>query len=65
MSCLHAVEALRRSGTGAWATMDAGPNVKVLCLPEDSHLVSEALLPHAERVEVLGPGVDARLEATP
>src|SRR6185295_18845241 len=28
VACLHAIAALRREGTGAWVTMDAGPNVK-------------------------------------
>ncbi len=32
---LLAVRALRGQGTGAWATMDAGPHVKVLCATGD------------------------------
>ena len=45
-------------GVGAWATMDAGPNVKVLCARSDSERVASALRAHVDRVEVLGPGSD-------
>ncbi len=31
LDVLDVVRALRRDGVGAWATMDAGPHVKVLC----------------------------------
>jgi diphosphomevalonate decarboxylase len=58
---LHAVRALRREGVGAWATMDAGPNVKVLCEQRDAQRVADALMEAAERVEVLAPGGPARV----
>ncbi|TNE89189.1 MAG: diphosphomevalonate decarboxylase [Deltaproteobacteria bacterium] len=56
LACIHAVHALREQGVGAWLTMDAGPNVKVLCAPGDADRVAAALAPHVERVERLGPG---------
>ncbi len=62
LACLHAVFALRRAGVGAWATMDAGPQVKVLCAREDAEEVAAALFPHTARVEVLGPGGDPVVE---
>lgn len=40
---LDAVMALRQSGVSAWATMDAGPHVKVLCAASDAEKVAEAL----------------------
>jgi diphosphomevalonate decarboxylase len=43
LDVLERVEALRRNGTGAWATMDAGPHVKVLCAAGDASRVAEAL----------------------
>lgn len=61
LACLHAVRELRASGTGVWATMDAGPNVKALCLPADADRVQAAFAPHVERCHVLGPGGPARL----
>ncbi|GMA30223.1 diphosphomevalonate decarboxylase [Litorihabitans aurantiacus] len=43
LGVLDAVAGLRASGTGAWATMDAGPNVKVLCARVDLDAVVAAL----------------------
>ena len=43
LEVLDVVAALRASGTGAWATMDAGPNVKVLCARSDLAAVTAAL----------------------
>ncbi|MFT4624706.1 MAG: diphosphomevalonate decarboxylase [Myxococcota bacterium] len=61
IACLHAVSALRAAGTGAWATMDAGPQVKVLCRRSDAATVAAALAPHAASVHMLGPGPRAHL----
>ncbi|MEZ4240892.1 MAG: diphosphomevalonate decarboxylase [Myxococcota bacterium] len=64
VAALHAVQGLRAQGVGAWATMDAGPQVKVLCAPADAARVAEALAPHVLRVDVHGPGGPARVLAT-
>ena len=40
---LDRVEKLRTKGMNAWATMDAGPHVKVLCLQREVDMVVEAL----------------------
>jgi diphosphomevalonate decarboxylase len=61
IACMSIVEALRAAGTGAWYTMDAGPNVKVLCDRQDAETVAAALRTAVERVDVLGVGGDARL----
>lgn len=61
VALLHAVWALRAQGVSAWVTMDAGPQVKVLCLPADVPAVTAALGPHALRVDVHGPGEAARV----
>jgi diphosphomevalonate decarboxylase len=61
IACLHAIWALRARGVGAWVTMDAGPQVKVLCAPADAPAVVEALLPLVDRVHTLRPGGPARL----
>lgn len=60
LEVLDAVIALRAAGTGAWATMDAGPNVKVLCARSDLAAVAAALADGGRRrvVESLpGPGL--------
>lgn len=43
LEVLDAVAELRAGGVGAWATMDAGPNVKVLCAARDLPQVLAAL----------------------
>jgi diphosphomevalonate decarboxylase len=55
----HAVSNLRAEGVGAWATMDAGPQVKVLTAAQDAETVAAALAPHALRVVRCAPGPDA------
>ncbi|MBL8604469.1 MAG: diphosphomevalonate decarboxylase [Myxococcales bacterium] len=58
LELLDAVQSLRAAGVGAWATMDAGPHVKVLCLAHDSARVSTALaaVPGVVEVRVARPG---------
>jgi diphosphomevalonate decarboxylase len=62
LDLLDRVEALRRGGTGAWATMDAGPHVKVLCAASDAETVAAALRDAPGVVDVRiacpGPGVE-------
>jgi len=43
LACLAAVRALRAAGRAAWATMDAGPHVKVLTDDFDAEAVAGAL----------------------
>ncbi|RMH19118.1 MAG: diphosphomevalonate decarboxylase [Acidobacteria bacterium] len=49
---LETVRALRAEGVPAYATMDAGPNVHVICLPRVEKLIAERLaaLPQVETV---------------
>ena len=44
LACMHRVVALRGQGVGVFFTIDAGPQVKAVCLPEASEAVSAALL---------------------
>ncbi|PWD51764.1 diphosphomevalonate decarboxylase [Serinibacter arcticus] len=68
LEVLDAVAALRAAGTGAWATMDAGPNVKVLCARADLETVT-AVLADGGRRRVLpalpGPGMVVERQARP
>jgi diphosphomevalonate decarboxylase len=61
IACLHTVFELRQAGLGAWVTMDAGPQVKVLCMAADASKIAEALHPVAQTVHILRPGPGARL----
>lgn len=61
----EAVAAMRRKGVRCAWTMDAGPNVKVLCEADDALEVAARLGAVAERVHVLSAGGPARLVSTP
>ncbi|MDG9720170.1 diphosphomevalonate decarboxylase [Streptomyces sp. DH24] len=63
VTVLDRVLDLRRDGVAAYATMDAGPNVKVLCRRADAQRVAEAVRDAApdSTVLVAGPGPGARL----
>ena len=43
LACLHAVRELRAAGHGTFFTVDAGPQVKAVCLPGVADAVAEAL----------------------
>lgn len=49
---LHAVRRLRHDGLEAWATMDAGPNVKILTHRSRADEVAQALRAVADGIEV-------------
>jgi diphosphomevalonate decarboxylase len=65
LECLHRVWELRAGGTPAFVTIDAGPQVKVLCAPADAARVAEALraVPGVERVLTCRPGRGAEVIA--
>jgi len=56
--CMHRVWALRAEGTAAYVTIDAGPQVKVLCDGAEAGRVAAALadVPGVARVLVCAPG---------
>ncbi|MDQ0585865.1 diphosphomevalonate decarboxylase [Streptomyces rishiriensis] len=63
LTVLDSVLQLRREGTAAYATMDAGPNVKVLCRRADAQRVAAAVRSAVpgRAVHIAGPGPGARL----
>jgi diphosphomevalonate decarboxylase len=63
VECVHRVWALRAEGRTAFVTIDAGPQVKVLCPPGEAPLVADALraVPGVERVVVCAPGGGAEV----
>ncbi len=58
LSLLAEVRALRARGIGAWATMDAGPHVKVLTSIDQADAVANALrtVPGASEIMISGAG---------
>ena len=65
VDCLHRVWALRAEGVAAFFTIDAGPQVKVLCPPGAAPRVAAALtdVGGVERVLTCGPGGGAEVVA--
>ncbi len=68
VAVLDEVQALRASGLPCWATIDAGPNVKVLCAGSDLDVVATSLARGADggearRVVTARPGPDLRVTA--
>ncbi|MBO0961399.1 diphosphomevalonate decarboxylase [Neobacillus sp. MM2021_6] len=55
---IRGVKNLRSSGIQAYFTIDAGPNVKVLCQPKDEQVVREALIriPGVQEIYHCQPG---------
>lgn len=62
IALIETVRELREGGTGAWATIDAGPHVAVLCAQKDAASVAHALerIDGVSRVATArpGPGVE-------
>lgn len=61
MIAMDAVRALRREGHSVYFTMDAGPNVKVLCRQSEMEKIKEALLSYFDEEQITsakpGPGI--------
>jgi diphosphomevalonate decarboxylase len=65
IACLETVRELRRAGQGVFFTIDAGPQIKAVCLPESAAAVAQALaeLPGVARVIESGLGRGAEILA--
>jgi diphosphomevalonate decarboxylase len=63
VECIHRVWSLRADGVPAFVTIDAGPQVKVLCRPDDAPQVASALgaVSGVERVLTCAPGGGAEV----
>jgi diphosphomevalonate decarboxylase len=63
VEAMHCVRALRRAGAAVFFTIDAGPQLKAVCLPQDAARVAEALrdVPGVSQVLRSPLGGNARL----
>ncbi len=57
LDCLHAIRALRSQGVGVFFTIDAGPQVKAVCIESDEALVRDALSATAGVSDILSSGL--------
>lgn len=66
LECLHRIRALRAAGLPVFCTIDAGPQVKAICLPEAAGQVAAELRATPGVIEILeaGIGSGAWLDAT-
>lgn len=67
MACLQTIRDLQAQGVGVFFTMDAGPQVKAVCLPDYAAVVRTALAETTGVLELMesGLGDGARRVATP
>lgn len=58
LACMESVRSLRADGEDVFFTIDAGPQVKAVCLPESRHAVADALaaIPGVEDTMIVGLG---------
>lgn len=63
LACIHAVRELRSQGTPVFFTIDAGPQVKAVCLPDAAEKVADVLAatPGVIATHSVGLGEGARL----
>ncbi|MBW1605600.1 diphosphomevalonate decarboxylase [Lactobacillus sp. Sy-1] len=61
LEAMHIVKSLRENGTNCYFTMDAGPNVKIICQSKDEATIINALYRHFTEDKIVvckpGPGV--------
>ncbi|HJR13209.1 MAG TPA: diphosphomevalonate decarboxylase [Rhodanobacteraceae bacterium] len=64
LECIQCIRALQAESAAVFFTIDAGPQVKAVCLPDDAKRVAEALRDVAgvEDVLISGLGEGARIE---
>ncbi|MBC8183305.1 diphosphomevalonate decarboxylase [candidate division KSB1 bacterium] len=60
---IHAIKELRRRGTAVYFTIDAGPQVKAICLPKDTIQIKKELeqIPGVKKIIETPLGGDARI----
>jgi diphosphomevalonate decarboxylase len=63
VECIHRIRALRGTGIGTFFTIDAGPQIKAVCLPEAAAQVADALreIAGVEEALISGLGDGARV----
>ena len=61
LAILEQIRSLRARGIPCWATMDAGPNVKILSTPEHADKIISAIEKYCLKTYVLSAGPDAHL----
>ena len=53
MNCIEDIKAIRKNGTDLFYTVDAGPQVKVVCNPDNKDLIKESLMSKSYVLKVI------------
>ena len=60
MNCIEDIKAIRKNGTDLFFTVDAGPQVKIVCDPDNKDLIKESFMNKSYVLKVIeakiGPG---------
>ena len=59
-SCLSEIENLRSSGHKLFYTIDAGPQVKIICDPESSKIIKDSIIDRTDVIDVIQAGLGGR-----
>ena len=59
-SCLSEIENLRSSGHKLFYTIDAGPQVKIICDPESSKIIKDTIIDRTDVIDVIQAGLGGR-----
>ena len=43
LNCMHAIREMQKTGEAVFFTMDAGPQIKAVCLPENEAKIAQRL----------------------
>ena len=62
VTVMHAIRQLRQKGTAVYFTIDAGPQVKAICQPEDVSIVQETLEQIDVGMQVMETGLGSGVE---
>ncbi len=62
VTVMHAIRQLRQKGTAVYFTIDAGPQVKAICQPEDVSIVQETLEQIDVGMQVIETGLGSGVE---
>ena len=61
LDILDTIDNLRQQGLDCWYTMDAGPNVKILCASDVAEQIAHAVEPYCRATHILSAGGDAHV----
>ena len=65
LAVIERLDELRAAGLVAFFTMDAGPNVKILCKTEDAQGIVDAISELCHSTSIAGPGGAAHIVENP